>query len=45
MEARVSLDAMLDRYSAIEPGAGEAVRIGGAATHCGFERLPLRLIR
>jgi cytochrome P450 len=45
LEARISLNAALDRFTAIEPGATPSVRIGAAATHCGFERLPLLLRR
>jgi cytochrome P450 len=45
LEARISLHAVLDRFTAIEPGATPSLRIGAAATHCGFERLPLLLHR
>lgn len=44
MEARVGLDAFLDRYRTVRPGDGTAVRISAAPTHCGFERLPLQLV-
>jgi cytochrome P450 len=43
MEARVGLDAFLDRYAAVAPGAVEPTRITAAPTHCGFEALPLVL--
>jgi cytochrome P450 len=45
LEARISLNAALDRFAALEPGAAPSVRIAAAATHCGFERLPLLLRR
>jgi cytochrome P450 len=45
LEARVSLNAILDRYTSIEPGAAPSERISAAATHCGFQRLPLLLRR
>jgi cytochrome P450 len=45
LEARISLHAVLDRFTAIEPGVTPSLRIGAAATHCGFERLPLLLRR
>jgi cytochrome P450 len=45
MEARVGLEAVLDRYRAIAPGARQPTRITAAPTHCGFEALPLLLTR
>lgn len=45
MEARISLNAVLDRFRVIEPGTTPGQRITIAATHCGFERLPLVLRR
>jgi cytochrome P450 len=45
LEARVSLNGALDRFTAIEPASTPGTRIAAAATHCGFERLPLLLRR
>lgn len=45
LEARISLNAFLDRYTSIDPGITPSVRIAVAATHCGFQRLPLLLTR
>lgn len=45
LEARISLNAVLDRYTSIKPGITPSVRIAAAATHCGFQRLPLLLHR
>jgi cytochrome P450 len=43
IEARVAIGAFLDRYERIELTEEPAIRISAAATHCGFDRLPLRL--
>ena len=43
MEARIALDAILDRYTAVAPAGEPGVRISTAPTHCGFLRLPLLL--
>jgi cytochrome P450 len=41
LEAESALNAVLDGFSRIEPGAGCRERISRAATHCGFVRLSL----
>jgi cytochrome P450 len=42
-EAKISLNALLDRFSAIRPGRGPAVRQTMTQVVFGFERLPLVL--
>ena len=44
-EARIGLNALLDRYETIERGAGPGVRQTSSQLVRGFERLPLRLNR
>jgi cytochrome P450 len=44
-EARVTLRLLLDRFAAIEPGSGEAVRQTGTPLVLGYSSLPLRLRR
>ena len=41
LEAESALNAVLDRFSRLEPGGEAAERISRAATHRGFVRLPL----
>jgi cytochrome P450 len=44
-EAKVTLNAFLDRFSAIRRGQGAAVRQTGSETVLGFQQLPLMLER
>jgi len=41
LEGRIALNALLDRFEAVEPGAGAAVRMPSSVIR-GFESLPLR---
>jgi cytochrome P450 len=43
LEVALALDALLDRFSAVERGSRPARRIDDAATHCGHVELPLVL--
>lgn len=43
LEARLTLNAMLDRYERIERGAGEPQRLSSVIIH-GFKKLPVRTV-
>jgi cytochrome P450 len=43
VESIAALNAILDRFSAVERGKRPAKRIDDAATHCGYVSLPLVL--